>query len=197
MRDARSTPPLLVHRNDGQCRRNLCRTDFTPLLANRLLALRRWPHMSQARLPLTTTDAGVNQMPTLRRTLPRLTPGEALYVLERLFRDRRLTVGEITRLVTEMHGEIKELEDRLAALRQATGSVRSSSESRPTHGSRTSKRPVARRVTPELAKSRRLQGEYMGLIRHIQGPGRARMKKLASDHGREAAIKAMRAALAE
>jgi hypothetical protein len=131
-------------------------------------------------------------------TRRRVTAGEALYILDRLIQERRLKPGEADRLVAEMHREIEELERRLEALREATGKARTS---RIPRGSRAARDRSAlttrdsRRVTPELAKSRRLQGEYMGLMRHIQGPARARMKKLAADQGREAAIKAMRASL--
>lgn len=130
----------------------------------------------------------------------RFTPGEAVYVLDRLIRERRVKAGEVAQLVGEMHREIAELERRLAALRQAAGPVRPSRDSEPTSRARSSVTGSNRRrrlITPELAKSRQLQGEYMGLIRHIQGPARARMKKLASDQGREAAIKAMRGLLAK
>jgi hypothetical protein len=135
-----------------------------------------------------------NPQPTRRR----VTAGEALYVLDRLIKERRLKASEVAQLVAEMHREIEELERRLATLREATGSARTSQIPK---GSRARRDQSAqteqprRVVTPELAKSRRLQGEYMGLIRHIQGPARARMKKLAGDQGREAAIKAMRASL--
>jgi hypothetical protein len=133
-------------------------------------------------------------------TRRRVTAGEASYVLDRLIQERRLKAGEVARLVTEMHREIEELERRLAALRQAAGSDRPSPVTESSQAKRGPSAPTGRRrrpVTPELAKSRRLQGEYMGLIRHIQGPARARIKKLASNQGRGAAIKAMRASLAK
>lgn len=131
-------------------------------------------------------------------TRRRVTAGEALYVLDRLVQERRLNAGEIDRVVKEMHREIEELEGRLAALRQAAGADRPSLRgSERKRGPSASTQGRSRSITPELAKSRRLQGEYMGLIRHIQGPARARMKKLASDQGRQAAIKAMRAAVAK
>ena len=47
-------------------------------------------------------------------------------------------------------------------------------------------------IAPALA-SRRLQGEYMGLIRQLSGRARARIKAIAKESGREAAIKEMRA----
>lgn len=137
-----------------------------------------------------------NPQPARRR----VTAGEALYVLDRLIKERRLKPREVDRLVAEMHREIEELERRLATLREASGDARTSQTSKGSGAGQDRSAQTGRhrrQITPELAKSRRLQGEYMGLIRHIQGPVRARMKKLASDQGREAAIKAMRASLAK
>jgi hypothetical protein len=99
-----------------------------------------------------------------------------------------------------MHSEIEELEQRLAALRQAAGSARTgrgSGAAQLNRAASSSAHRQRRQVTPELAQSRRLQGEYMGLLRHLEGRARARMKKLASDQGREAAIRAMRASLSK
>jgi len=128
-------------------------------------------------------------------TRRRVTAGEALYVLDRLVKSRRVSEREITSLVSEMHREIKELERRLADLREAVGEPKSRSTSQ-VSGSPVASPRRRRTVTPDLEKSRRLQGEYMGLIRHLRAPARARMKKLASEQGREAAIKAMRASTA-
>lgn len=141
-----------------------------------------------------------NQMPKDKAASTRVTPGEAQYVLDRLLRERRVNAGEVGRLVREMHSEIEELEWRLAALRMAAGSggsPRGTETSSNKRQSFASGRGRNRQVTPELARSRRLQGEYMGLIRHVQGPARTRIKRIASDQGREVAIKAMRATLAK
>jgi anti-sigma-K factor RskA len=127
-------------------------------------------------------------MPKSRVTRRGVTAGEALYVIDRLIKERRLKPSEVTRLVRDMHREIADLEQRLAALRQAAESARP-----PENAARfSSRQPRKKPVTPEVARSRRLQGEYMGLLRHIRGSARARMKKLANDQGREAAVKAMR-----
>lgn len=50
-----------------------------------------------------------------------LTSGQAQYVLERLIRDRRVSVGDINGYVAEMGREISDLERRLAELREAAG----------------------------------------------------------------------------
>ena len=117
-----------------------------------------------------------------------LTPGQALYVLDRLMRERRINAREVSRMASEMNQEIADLERRLALLRVDS----SSGSSRRSAGS--GRRP-SRPVNPAVAASRRLQGEYMGLMRHITGRERARIKKIAAEKGREAAVKEMRSHL--
>jgi hypothetical protein len=116
-----------------------------------------------------------------------LTPGQALYVLDRLVRERRVNGREVERMASEMNAEIADLERRLAMLRADTGSA-----------NRGRGRPVGRSsrpANPAVAASRRLQGEYMGLMRHLGGRDRARIKKIAAEKGREAAVRAMRTQL--
>jgi hypothetical protein len=50
-----------------------------------------------------------------------LSPGQATYVLDRLVADRRISAGEISRYVADMHREISSLEERLNSLRSAAG----------------------------------------------------------------------------
>jgi hypothetical protein len=50
-----------------------------------------------------------------------LSSGQASYVLDRLVADRRISAGEISRYVADMHREISSLEERLNSLRSAAG----------------------------------------------------------------------------
>jgi len=52
---------------------------------------------------------------------PSLSPGQATYVVERLISERRISPGDVSRIVSEMHREISDLERRLESLRTATG----------------------------------------------------------------------------
>jgi len=116
-----------------------------------------------------------------------LSPSQALYVLDRLIRERRVRASEATRMASEMNSEIADLERRLAMLRGETGG-----------GTRSRGRPgrrPGRPVNAAVAASRRLQGEYMGLMRHISGRERSRVKKIAAEKGREAAVREMRTQL--
>lgn len=130
-------------------------------------------------------------MPQVKVSRRRFTPGESQYALERLIATKRVTLTEVSALVAGMHREIIELEQRLAALRRVAGTLGSGAAADLTGRSAGGEQSKAR-MTPELAESRRIQGEYMGLLRHVKGRARDRMKKIASDQGRQAAIAAMR-----
>src|SRR6476619_7765139 len=55
--------------------------------------------------------------PRLHVPAPQLSHGQAAYVLERLISDRRISPGEVSRYVSDMHREISDLESRLQTLR--------------------------------------------------------------------------------
>lgn len=145
-------------------------------------------------IPFSNFDGGVYQMARQqKRASSGLTPGQALYVIDRMMREGKVSARDIDRMASEMDGEIADLERRLAMLRtdSASGGARRSRSGAP---------PVRRRrqsanVSPAVAASRRLQGEYMGLMRHMSSRDRARIKKMAAEEGREAAVKEMRVLL--
>src|SRR4051812_50147507 len=59
--------------------------------------------------------------PRLNVPAPQLSHGQAAYVLERLVADRRISPGEVSRYVSDMHREISDLETRLNTLRTHAG----------------------------------------------------------------------------
>ena len=62
--------------------------------------------------------------PRLNAPAPQLSHGQAAYVLDRLVADRRVSPGEVSRYVSDMHREISDLETRLNTLRShASGST--------------------------------------------------------------------------
>lgn len=151
---------------------------------------------------------------------PRLSPGQASYVIDQLISERRISVGEINRYLGDMHREISDLEQRLASLKTAAGSQGGSSRSsgtpgaarrgrppgRPAGSGRKRGRPAAasapsskgaprrrrrKAVTPEQLASRQLQGRYLGLIRQIPANKRGQYQKIAKERGREAAVREM------
>ena len=133
-------------------------------------------------------------VPRSRKEAPRLSPGQATYVLDRLIADRRISSGEVSRYVSEMQREIDELESRLHHLRQA-----SMATARLPIARRTASAPPAkgrrRKITAEQRASRVIQGRYLGLIRQIPAGRRGQYQKIAKEKGREAAIKEMASAL--
>lgn len=116
-----------------------------------------------------------------------LTPGQALYVVDRLLRERRVSARDVSKMASEMREEIRDLERRLAMLRADAGGGTGSRR-----GPAVGTRRRSATVNPAVAASRRLQGEYMGLMRHMSGRERARIKKVAAEKGREAAVSEMR-----
>ena len=133
-------------------------------------------------------------MPRPRKEPLRLSPGQATYVLDRLIADRRISSGEVSRYVSDMHREISELESRLQSLRQASGAAprlpiaRRNAPEAPARGRR-------RKITAEQRASRVIQGRYLGLIRQIPASRRGQYQKIAKEKGREAAIKEIASAL--
>lgn len=127
-----------------------------------------------------------------RKESPKLSPGQATYVLDRLIADRRISAGEVNRYVSDMKREIADLETRLQSLRQASSPA-------------AARLPIARRATAapgrqkrissEQRASRLIQGRYLGLIRQIPASRRSQYQKIAKEKGREAAIKEMASAL--
>jgi len=126
---------------------------------------------------------GELSVPRGRRSTQRLSPTDAQEVLQELMRDGRVSTADINR-----YREIRQLEQRLQSLRGGRGPKPSAR--RGTVGRRRSSR-----ITAEQLASRQLQGRYLGLIRQIPKSQRGRYAKVASERGREAAIKEMRTAL--
>lgn len=126
----------------------------------------------------------------VKAALPNLTPAQATYVLQELVRDRKLTYNDIVGMVARMRNEIKELEARLAQLRNAAP------DATPARGARSERaaRQPSRRAQGTQAASRKVQGHYLALLRQIPKPQRGKYQAIAREQSREAAITAMRAA---
>ncbi|HEV7486329.1 MAG TPA: hypothetical protein VGQ65_11665 [Thermoanaerobaculia bacterium] len=61
---------------------------------------------------------------------PEIRPGQAAYVLDRLIEERRISPGDVSRYVSEMHREISDLERRLNMLREVAGGVQTAPKRR-------------------------------------------------------------------
>jgi hypothetical protein len=115
-----------------------------------------------------------------------LTPGKALFVIERLIADKKVTRARVEKIAGQVDQEISTLERRLAMLRggEAVGVA--------TQSKGAQKRPTS----AATAASRRLQGQYLGLIRQIPASQRGKFKKVAATKGREQAVRMLRTELA-
>lgn len=102
-------------------------------------------------------------------------------MLTKLIDAGKISMREVERLAAGVDAEIAALEARLAQLR---GTDAPDGSKRRGAGSRG--------ASAHQRDSRRIQGEYMGLIRHLTPNERARIKKIAAERGREAAIREMR-----
>jgi O6-methylguanine-DNA--protein-cysteine methyltransferase len=112
------------------------------------------------------------------RRLP--TFSDAQEILQQLVSDGRVSTADVNR-----YREIRELEQRLLALREGGGVV-----------TRRRGRPAGRprgtsALTSEQRASRQLQGRYLALVRQIPAGKRAGFGQIAKEKGREAAIRAM------
>jgi O6-methylguanine-DNA--protein-cysteine methyltransferase len=116
----------------------------------------------------------------------KFSPAQAQYLVERLVADKVVSASTLRRMAREMEDEVKALERRLALLK---GAITSSSSG----GNPKRRRAV---LSTSGAASRRLQGQYLGLIRQIPASQRGTFKKIAADKGREQAVRALRQALA-
>jgi hypothetical protein len=117
---------------------------------------------------------------------------QAAYVLDYLVRTGQVSQREIRQIVAE---EIRQLEERLNALRDGLASRAAANSQKARRASRDD-RPVRRkrRASPEVAASRQLQGRYIALLRQLPQRKRARFSRIAKNEGREAAIRAMQKA---
>jgi hypothetical protein len=59
--------------------------------------------------------------PPKQSSSPALSAGQSAYVLERLIAERRVSTGDVNRIISEMGREISDLEQKLQRLREAHG----------------------------------------------------------------------------
>ena len=141
-------------------------------------------------------------MPRPRKTAQvTLSPSRAVYVLEHALADRKLSQADVNRYLAGMSQEIRGLEERLAALRDAVVEpvkrLVHKVEEKVLGGDPPfpKKRRKQKAVSPEVAATRKLQGQYMSLLSQIPKTKRAFYQKIAKAKGREEAIASMRKTL--
>lgn len=118
--------------------------------------------------------------------LPALTAQQARYILMKLIDEGTVSAADIRRNLAGMWQEMSFLEKRLSELRGLAGSVH------PVRRVKSAARRVRKAVSPAAAKSRALQGQYIGLLRQVPDGDRKRFQDIARGQGREAAVRALK-----
>jgi len=116
-----------------------------------------------------------------------ITPRQALYILEKLIDERTVSAADVRRHIAGMWQEMNFMEKRLSELRGAAAAAR-----HPVSTVKATIRKRRRRVSPEIAASQRLQGQYLGYMRQIPEGDRKRFQEIAKSKGRETAVEAMK-----
>src|SRR5581483_3129061 len=117
--------------------------------------------------------------------VPSLTSEQALYVLQKVIAEGKVTAADVRR-----HLEINHIEERLSELRSVAQGAK-----HPIRALRRILNKVKRAKRNLSAKARasyRLQGQYVGYIKQIPEKVRPRFKQLAKQEGREKAVAAMK-----
>lgn len=129
--------------------------------------------------------------------IPQMNAGQATYVIQKLVESRKVSYNDLVRYLADMSREIRDLETRLASLRsaQGAGAAPPAAAAVPRAG-RGRKAAAPKRMKTPITKaqlaSRRLQGQYLGLLIQFPKEKRAQYQKLSKEKGREAAIAKMR-----
>ena len=117
-----------------------------------------------------------------------LTPGQAQWVVERLLAERRITSSDVRNMLAGLSSEIADIEQRLASLREASGT-----------GSVASRAPAKRKTRKRRAGGakghpRGIAGTLAVLLRSIPAAEHAAIAAIRADKGIKAAIVAAKAA---
>jgi len=125
-----------------------------------------------------------------------VTPGQAQWVVERLLAERRISAKDVNQYLAGMQGEIREIERRLASLREAAGGgfVASPASRRGPAALNARKRRGGQR-TKSSGHPRGIAGTLAVLLRSIPAAEHAAIQAIRADKGIRAAIKAARIAV--
>ncbi len=116
-------------------------------------------------------------------SVPPLTANQARYILEKLIDDGTVSAADVRRHLAGMWQEMSFIEKRLAELRGSARPVKHPSTTVRAVMKR-ARRRRRRVVSPEVAASQRIQGQYLGLMRQIPEGDRRRFQDIARVNGR-------------
>ena len=121
-----------------------------------------------------------------------LTPGQAQWVVERLLAERRITSSEVRNMLAGLSSEIADIEQRLASLREASGT--GSVASRAPRNAAPKRKTRKRRAGGATGHPRGIAGTLAVLLRSIPAAEHAAIAAIRADKGIKAAIVAAKAA---
>jgi hypothetical protein len=121
-----------------------------------------------------------------------LTPGQAQWVVERLLAERRITSSEVRNMLAGLSIEIADIEQRLASLREASGT--GSVASRAPRNAAPKRKTRKRRAGGAKGHTRGIAGTLAVLLRSIPAAEHAAIAAIRADKGIKAAIVAAKAA---
>lgn len=119
-----------------------------------------------------------------------VTPGQAQWVIERLIADRRISAKDVSAYLADMQREIRDIEERLAGLREAAGKAPVAS-SAPRSAAPTRK-TRKRRAGGKKGHPRGIAGTLAVLLRSIPAAEHAAISAIRAEKGIKAAIAAAR-----
>lgn len=122
-----------------------------------------------------------------------VTPGQAQWVIERLLAERRISAKDVSQYLNELQGEIRDIEQRLASLREAAGNGPVASPG-PLRKVAAAKMP-RRRASGKKGHPRGVAGTLAVLLRSIPVADHAEIAAIRASKGIKAAITAARAAV--
>lgn len=122
-----------------------------------------------------------------------VTAGQAQWVIERLLAERRISAKDVSKYLDNMQGEIRDIERRLASLREAAGSGPVASPG-PLREVAATKAP-RRRARGKKGHPRGLAGTLAVLLRSIPAADHAGIAAIRAGKGIKAAIAAAKAAV--
>ena len=124
--------------------------------------------------------------------VPALTAQQARYILEKLIDERKVSAADIRRHLAGMWQEMTFIERRLSELRGVASSAHPVARVRSTVDRVRTRVRRRRAVSPEVAASQKLQGQYLGYMRQIPDRERKTFREMAQSKGRQAAVDAMK-----
>lgn len=119
------------------------------------------------------------------RTVPALTPGQALYIIERLVAERRISVADVQRCLDAMQSEIAALERQIAELRDDAPTA-------PRAPQRGAAAPRKKRVDGRKGHLRGIAGTFDVLTRDMPAADRAKYEELRAAKGLSVAVEELR-----